>query len=156
MPKSIYVLLTAATVLLTITLGFVLAIATGWITPPGMQQYDSDPASTEVDYDDAQYVELEPSLTVNFGDGERLRYLEADVQVQTSQDEVVEALERHSAAIRDELIMLFSEQSPEDLNDVEGREELRNRSEEIINGILEKRGVEGRIDDVFFTEFVMQ
>lgn len=156
MPKMIYVLLTAATALLAITLGLVAAIAAGWIVPPGMQQTEKAAADTQIDYDKAKYVALEPSLTVNFGDSKRMRYLEADVQLQTSHEEVVNALKKHKAAIRDELIMLFSEQTPEQLNQVQGREKLRQRSAEIINSILERHGVEGDVDGVYFTSFVMQ
>lgn len=156
MSKSIYVLLGGITVLLTITLGIVLAIASGWITPPGLQQPDGSTAEAEVDYAEAKYIKLEPSLTVNFGNGDRLRYLEADVQIQTRHTEVAEAIEKHNAAIRDELIMLFAEQTPADLNEVEGREQLRKSSKEVINSVLEKQGVEGKIDAIYFTSFVMQ
>lgn len=156
MPKGIYALLIGATALLTITLGIVIAMATGFITPPGLKQPEQATANTEVDYSKAKYIKLGESLTVNFSDGEQMRYLEADIQAQTRQEKVAKALETHQAAIRDELIMLFSEQTPEDLNNTQGREALRKEAKQIINDILEKHGLEGRVDAVYFTNFVVQ
>jgi len=149
-PKIIYIFMGVMGLMMLATMGTVGALALGYITPPGMH------ADAEPDPGDPQYLKLEPPLTVNFERGQRISYLQAEVEVMARTDSALEGVERHMPVIRNNLLMLFSDQSFQELNTRAGREELRRKSLEEINEILEDRRVDGEIEAVYFTSFVMQ
>ncbi|MCG5529988.1 flagellar basal body-associated FliL family protein [Halorhodospira halochloris] len=150
MPKIIYIFMLAITLLLAGTMGLVGAMALGYITPAGIQE------NGEPDLGDPIYLRLEPPLTVNFERGQRISYLQAEVELMARSDEALEAVERHMPVVRNNLLMLFADQSFQELNTRAGREELRRKSLDEINGILEERGAQGEVEAVYFTSFVMQ
>nr|WP_274521772.1 flagellar basal body-associated FliL family protein [Halorhodospira halochloris] len=125
-------------------------MALGYITPAGIQE------NGEPDLGDPIYLRLEPPLTVNFERGQRISYLQAEVELMARSDEALEAVERHMPVVRNNLLMLFADQSFQELNTRAGREELRRKSLDEINGILEERGAQGEVEAVYFTSFVMQ
>ncbi|BAU58843.1 flagellar biosynthesis protein FliL [Halorhodospira halochloris] len=150
MPKIIYIFMFAITLLLAGTMGLVGAMALGYITPAGIEE------NGEPDLGDPIYLKLEPPLTVNFERGQRISYLQAEVELMARSEEALEAVERHMPVVRNNLLMLFADQSFQELNTRAGREELRRKSLEEINGILEERGAQGEVEAVYFTSFVMQ
>nr|WP_242469212.1 flagellar basal body-associated FliL family protein [Halorhodospira halochloris] len=125
-------------------------MALGYITPAGIEE------NGEPDLGDPIYLKLEPPLTVNFERGQRISYLQAEVELMARSEEALEAVERHMPVVRNNLLMLFADQSFQELNTRAGREELRRKSLEEINGILEERGAQGEVEAVYFTSFVMQ
>ena len=150
MPKIVYIFMLAITLLLTGTMGLVGAMALGYITPAGVQDEE------EPELGDPIYLKLEPPLTVNFERGQRISYLQAEVEVMARSEEALDAVEKHMPVVRNNLLMLFSDQSFQELNTRAGREELRRKSLEEINGILDERGAQGEVEAVYFTSFVMQ
>jgi flagellar FliL protein len=66
------------------------------------------------------------------------------------------ALTLHMPLIRNSLVLLFSSQSFADLQTEEGKVALKAAAVDAINGILEQETGQGGIDDVLFTNFVMQ
>ncbi|MCC3751693.1 MAG: flagellar basal body-associated FliL family protein [Halorhodospira halophila] len=150
MPKIVYIFMGIMALMMVVTMGTVGALAFGYITPPGMH------ADAEPDLGDPQYLKLEPPLTVNFERGQRISYLQAEVEVMARTDQALEGVERHMPVIRNNLLMLFADQSFEALNTRAGREDLRHASLEEINDILDERGIEGEVEAVYFTSFVMQ
>lgn len=150
-PKIVYAFMGGMTLIMLLTLGLVVAFAMGYITPPGVET-----AEEEVELGEPEYLKLQPPLTVNFERGQRISYLQAEVEIMSRQPAALEAAERHMPVIRNDLLMLFSDQSFEDLNTREGRERLRRQSLEEINEILEAKGADGEIEAVYFTSFIMQ
>ncbi|MFP4647704.1 MAG: flagellar basal body-associated protein FliL [Halorhodospira sp.] len=150
MPKIVYMFMGIMALMMVATMGTVGALALGYITPPGIESEE------EPEPEDPQYLKLEPPLTVNFERGQRISYLQAEVEVMARSEEVLEGLEQHMPVVRNNLLMLFSDQSFEELNTRSGREELRQASLEEINEILEEREVGGEVEAVYFTSFVMQ
>ncbi|MBK1735675.1 hypothetical protein CKO15_10345 [Halorhodospira abdelmalekii] len=138
------------TLLLAGTMGLVGAMALGYITPPGVLS-DQEP-----ELGDPIYMRLEPPLTVNFERGQRISYLQAEIELMARSEEALQGVERHMPVIRNNLLMLFADQSFQELNTREGRERLRQESLEEINALLEERGAKGQIEAVYFTSFVMQ
>ena len=149
-PKIVYIFMGVMALLMVVTMGTVGALALGYITPPGLQ------AEQEVDLGEPQYLKLEPPLTVNFERGQRISYLQAEVELMARADEVLEGVERHMPVVRNNLLMLFSDQSFDELNTRAGREQLRQEALAEINEVLDERGVDGEIEAVYFTSFVMQ
>jgi flagellar FliL protein len=104
----------------------------------------------------AVYVPLQPPFVVNYGGKGRLKYLRAELSVRVADSQLANSIRHHLPFIRNQLVLLFSRQTEETVNSVQGREELRNKALEAVKGvILEEDELEG-VEDLFFTNFVVQ
>lgn len=102
------------------------------------------------------YVELEPSFTINYGAGSRLRYLQASISLLVPDGSAALEVSTHSDAIRHEIIMLISAQDRETLTSTTGRSELQAQLLEQIQGYMERETGAPQVDQVLFTAFVIQ
>jgi len=103
-----------------------------------------------------QYLELAPSFVVNFPHQGRQRYMQASLSVMSRDSEAIAAVSRHMPLIRHNLINLFSAQLLLVFEDPSGIEHLRQlATEEVQQVLINEIGREG-IDEVLFTDFVMQ
>lgn len=102
------------------------------------------------------YVELEPSFTINYGEGSRLRYLQASISLLVPDGTAALEVSTHSDAIRHEIIMLISAQDRETLTSTTGRSELQTELLEQIQGYMEQETGAPQVDQVLFTAFVIQ
>ncbi|ABI56327.1 flagellar basal body-associated FliL family protein [Alkalilimnicola ehrlichii MLHE-1] len=151
MSKLVVILLIAILVVLLAVGGAVAAYLTGMIGSVG-----NDEPQVEQALDEPIYIELDPALTVNFERGGRISYLQARVQLETRYASVEEAIDRHMPVIRNNLLDLFADQDYQEVNTRAGREALRQAALEEVNQVLAERGVEQRLEAVYFTRFVMQ
>lgn len=101
------------------------------------------------------YLELQP-FTVNLSAEDPVGFLQVQIQVLTYYAEVAEQLEKHRPLIRNNLTLLFAQQKSTDLRSPEGKQELQKQVLETIQDVLKKFGKSGEIENVFFTNFVMQ
>jgi flagellar FliL protein len=134
----------------------VLALAvTGRLAPAAAP--DEELAAEEVEEPkQVFYHEFKPELTVNFpGDG-RPRYMQVSLTAVTYDEAVLEELQRHSPAINNELLLLFSGVEPDPLTTREGKKELLSKALETVRAIMLARYGEGAVEDMYFTRFVMQ
>lgn len=124
----------------------------------GMIGGDEDGAATaEPVRQPALYREIDPPITVNLTrDGIPQAVLQVRLQVMTREEKTLEDLGRHMPMIRNNLIMLFADQQPEELTSREGKDALREASRDEINKILEDERGHGEVEAVFFTHFVIQ
>lgn len=102
------------------------------------------------------YTPLEPAFVVNFEDEGTIRFLQVSVEVSSRDPKVAEAIKLHMPAIRDQLIMLFSDVDYATLSSREGKDALRAKALDTVKGILKARGGSSKIDGLYFTNFVMQ
>ena len=103
-----------------------------------------------------QYLEMAPSFVVNFPHQGRQRYMQASLSVMSRDSEAIAAVGRHMPLIRHNLINLFSAQLLLVFEDPAGIERLRQlATDEVQQVLLNEIGREG-IDEVLFTDFVMQ
>jgi flagellar protein FliL len=93
---------------------------------------------------------LEPFI-VNIYDGQELRYLKVKVEIEMS-GAVKGELDARLAAIRDTILILLSAKTLQDIQDVQGKNQLK---EEILSGI-NKIIPPGKIAKIYFTDFVVQ
>jgi flagellar FliL protein len=104
----------------------------------------------------AIYVPLDPPFVVNFeGDG-RVRFLQITAEAMTRHQEVVELVQKHMPVIRNNLVLLFSSQTYENLSTLDGKENLRAAALEELQKILEEETGEPGVEALYFTSFVMQ
>lgn len=101
------------------------------------------------------YVELKPAFIANFGQGEKMRYLKADVVVRV-EPAGAEAIARHMPLIRDRLVMLFSRQTEEELSSQEGMELLRQNALAAVQQVIEEEEGSQQVTDLLFNSFVIQ
>jgi flagellar FliL protein len=102
------------------------------------------------------YFVLEP-MTVNLqsddGDAHYLRIgLTLKVDSQATQD----LLKDHMPEIRSRVLLALSNKHPSDLATLEGKRALATELSALISQPSDPRGVPARIEDVLFTEFVVQ
>ncbi len=105
----------------------------------------------------AQYLALDPPFVVNFEDQQQIRFLQIAVEVMAREADVLEAVQTHQPAIRNNLVILFSSQDAAAVATREGKEQLRVSTLSEINKILKKEtGSKNGLEAVYFTSFVMQ
>ena len=116
----------------------------------------ADGAAAPVDADRI-YIQLDPAFVVNFQDkNNHTKFLKAELNVVTFDEDVGEAITKHMPAIRNNLILLFSRQLYEDLIPHEGKEVLRSEALAQVQTVIEKQTGQPGVEDLFFTSFVMQ
>jgi len=93
---------------------------------------------------------LEPFI-VNIYDGQELRYLKVKVELEMA-NAVKGDLDARLAPIRDTILVLLSSKTLQDLQDLQGKNQLK---EEILVAI-NKTITPARIAKVYFTDFVVQ
>ncbi|MEM6998364.1 MAG: flagellar basal body-associated FliL family protein [Pseudomonadota bacterium] len=124
---------------------------------------ESNTAQASVDGEDtteslgeAYYFSLDPPFVVNFSGKSRARFLQVSIEGLTRDSTVKEDITKHLPQVRNNLVLLLSAKTYEELNSMEGKAGLRKQVLKEIQKILEaETGKEG-VEDVFFTSFVMQ
>jgi flagellar protein FliL len=94
---------------------------------------------------------LEPFI-VNIYDGQELRYLKVKVEIEMASPAVKPELEGRLAPIRDAVLVLLTTKTLQDIQDVQGKNTLREEILAAINKIIPP----GKIAKVYFTDFVVQ
>lgn len=102
------------------------------------------------------YYTLADNLVVNFQSPGRARYLQVGIELMTRDAAVIDVLRRHAPVVRNNLIMLMSEQSFDTLASREGKEALQQAAlEEVQRVVIEFHGSPA-VESLYFTGFLMQ
>lgn len=105
----------------------------------------------------AQYVKLDPPFVTNFESKGLVRFLQVTVEVMTRDPVTMDMIKQHDPMIRNDLLMLFSNQQYEVLSSREGKEELRRQALEVVSKVIDNEGGDGKkVEQLYFTTFVMQ
>ena len=105
----------------------------------------------------AVYVKLDPPFVVNFEAQGVMRFLQVTVEVLTRDANVAQLVKANDPQIRNDLLLLFGAQQAPDLKTNEGKEKLRKDARDVIAKIVTSEGGEGKkVENIFFTSFVMQ
>jgi len=102
------------------------------------------------------YLPLKPAFVVNIRDGKRSRFLQVEMQLKLSDLTQSEKILHHDSIIRHTMLMLLSGQEALDLYSTTGKERLRIKALEEIRTALKKEFKELPIDDLYFTNFIIQ
>ena len=94
---------------------------------------------------------LEPFI-VNIYDGQELRYLKVKVEIEMASPAVKADLDARMAPIRDAILVLLSAKTLQDIQDAQGKSQLKEEILASINKIIPP----GKIAKVYFTDFVVQ
>jgi len=105
----------------------------------------------------AIYIKFKPEFIVNYQVGPRQRYLQIYMEAMTRDPAVADAIEMHNPMIRSSIISLLSQQDYPYLRTAEGRANLREIiTQEVQRLITQETGNEGGLEQILFTNYVMQ
>ena len=116
-------------------------------------------ASEEAKPEDANkplFVDLTPALVGNYGSGPKLKYYKADIALKVTGKEAEEKVEHHEPLIRNQLIMLFAQQTDETLGSVEAKEKLRQEALKQVQTVLKEEEGKPLVDDLLFNNLMVQ
>lgn len=94
---------------------------------------------------------LEPFI-VNIYDGQELRYLKVKVEMEMASPAVKPELDARIAPIRDAILVLLSSKTMQDIQDIQGKNQLKDEIMVAVN----KNIPPGKIAKIYFTDFVVQ
>ncbi|MGB4598913.1 MAG: flagellar basal body-associated FliL family protein [Trichlorobacter sp.] len=94
---------------------------------------------------------LEPFI-VNIYDGQELRYLKVKVEMEMANPAIKPELEGRLAAMRDAILVVLTSKTLQDVQDMQGKNQLR---EEILVAVS-KIVAQGKVTKIYFTDFVVQ
>ncbi len=103
------------------------------------------------------YFPLDPPFVANFEGDQQVRFLQVTAQIMTHDAKTVEALKAADPIIRNDLLLLFSNQKSTELASNAGKERLRAAALDAVRKVLADNGGKPElVDAVLFTTFVMQ
>jgi flagellar FliL protein len=121
---------------------------------------EADPVADESSAKQAPiYYSIDDPFIVNFSEqsDEQVRYMQVKMKVMARSQAVIDNVKVHLPAIQHELLMLLYSQKYDDLQTSEGSQALQQACLETINRILKSEtSLEGELEAVYFTSFIMQ
>ena len=84
------------------------------------------------------------------------RYIQAEIDLVGYEKTVMDDAQHNVPALRNRLLLLFSSQNFDEVRTIAGRERLRVESLKAVNDVLELDPKGDRVEDVYFTAFVIQ
>lgn len=126
-------------------------------TPQSMERSNNSNQQSSHSNSNAPITEVGPmfpldAFTVNLLSESGRRYLKVEMNLELSGEELGAELENKTAVVRDIIIRLLSSKSLEEISTAKGKEKLK---EQIVDQ-LNMRLRDGHINNVYFTEFVVQ
>lgn len=109
----------------------------------------------EIVKEPASYLDINPPFLVTFNVDGRQRYMQISLSVSSRDAAAFNTLEYHMPLIRSRLISTYGGMDFNVIKTEPGKVDLQLKTVEIINSVLESEG-EGLIENVYFTNFVLQ
>lgn len=106
--------------------------------------------------EDSLYLPLDPPFVVNFTHLGTLRYLQISLEIMYHDQELLDRVEERMPAIRNDLILLLSNQEYDKLNSLAGKEQIRDELMLAINNLILEDDEARDSGEIYFTNFVMQ
>ena len=95
--------------------------------------------------------QFEPFI-VNIYDGQELRYLRVKIEFETAKADAKAELDVRQAQLRDAILILLTTKTLQDIQDLHGKNQLRDEILTAVNKIVPP----GTVNRVYFTDFVVQ
>ena len=105
---------------------------------------------------EAIYLPLSPAFIVNLGDADSSHLLQIEMEVLVKTDAIAETVKLHSPRLRNNVLMLLSQQKIAEVMTREGKEALQKQVLDELRKILTEQTGKPCVDAVYFTSFVMQ
>ena len=117
----------------------------------------AEPVRKDAIYSKVRTLGGKPSFvaTLKSVDGKR-HLLRTFVEAKSREQDVVDALTLHMPLVVSRLNHLFSSQSFDELQSIEGKEKLRQASTQLVQEFMQEKIGKPGIEKILFTDFVMQ
>ena len=103
------------------------------------------------------YVAFDPPFVVNFEAKGMMRFLQVSLEVMTRDPVTADLIKQHEPVLRNDLLLLFGNQTYEMISTREGKEELRKEALAAVARIISDEGGDPKhVEQLYFTSFVMQ
>ncbi|OLU25607.1 flagellar basal body-associated protein FliL [Pseudomonas sp. PA15(2017)] len=102
------------------------------------------------------YHSLTPALVGNFGAGPKLKYYKADVALRVTGADAEAKVTHHEPLIRNQLVMLFSQQTEENLASPDAKEKLRQEALKQVQQVLTDEEGQPLVEDLLFNNLILQ
>lgn len=101
---------------------------------------------------DPIFLKLNPPIVVNFSHRGNLRYLQTTLEIMHTDQDVIDDVTLNMPVIRNNLIMLLSDQSFDELSSKSAKEDLRLKISESVSQVVSSEPPV----ETYITSFVMQ
>ena len=129
----------------------------GWKMMSGKPDAKSPAKKEEVEKLPPRYINLDPPFVVNFEAESMVRFLQVTVGVMTRDPAMEIIVKENDPRVRNDLLMILSNQTNATVSTLEGKEARRTRCLESVRGIVKEMGGDPKkIEALYFTSFVMQ
>ena len=104
------------------------------------------------------YISLTPPFVGNYAldGGPKLRVYKADVALRVNSDAAAAAVKHHEPLIRNQLVALFTQQSLDNMSNVQAKEKLRQEALKQVQQVLENEEGQPMVDDLLFNNLIVQ
>lgn len=103
------------------------------------------------------YVKMDPPFVANFEAKGLVRFLQVSVEIMTRDPVTAELLKQHDPRIRNDFLMLFSNQHYDTISTLAGKDQLRAAALDSARKIIAAEGGDpAKVEQLYFTSFVMQ
>lgn len=102
------------------------------------------------------YVSLFPALVGNFGEGPKLKFFKADISLRVTGADIEAKVKHHDPLIRNQLVMLFSQQTEAAMSAPGARETLRAEALKQVQEVLTQEEGKPLVEDLLFNNLIIQ
>lgn len=117
---------------------------------------EGEATEEEKEFQPAIYYPLKPVFIANYTVRGRQRFLQIEMTLMFRENDVATTIDLHAPALRNAIIMLLRGQIYEELQTPEGKELLRQQALLSVQSIVEKETGKPGVEQVLFTNVVMQ
>ncbi|WP_163833119.1 flagellar basal body-associated FliL family protein [Spartinivicinus ruber] len=149
--KKLILFIVIALLLVGISIGVTVFLMLGEEENGGETEQPTEPVKQP-----AVYQSLDPPFVIDFNVGGRQRFLQVSLTVMGRDPGALDGLTKHMPLIRNNLVLLIGGFDYHSLQKEEGKEKLREALTKSIQEVLEKEIGKPGIEQVLFTNFVMQ
>lgn len=155
--KRLWIMLSLATTLLLLVGGGAAAYFFVFADGEGMNFFGGEARETaEPGLLPPIYYSLDPPFVNNLAGTGGRRFMQVTVQLMARDPDVIAAVQRHEPVVRNDLIMIFSDQTLESIDSTAGKEALRRDSLQAIRRVLRANDEPDELENLFFTSFIVQ
>lgn len=104
------------------------------------------------------YITLSPPFVGNYGlDGsQKLKVYKADISLRVTGPEATNLLKANEPLVRNQLVMLFTQQPADGMSSVEAKEKLRQEALKQIQQVMNDETGKPVVEDLLFNNLIVQ
>ncbi|MGR9013353.1 MAG: flagellar basal body-associated FliL family protein [Gammaproteobacteria bacterium] len=154
-PKKLIIIIVAVVLLLAASGGAAYFFMAGDDSAKGekVEHADEDESGVPVE---KLYFEMTKPIVIDFPKGSSAKHGRITVSMLVDGAETIDVLKKNEPMIRNNLLMLLSAQESSTLNTREGKDMLRKLMLDEVTAVLVKMAGKSKVEEIFFTSFVMQ